>query len=105
MIAWQAAEGVATAFNIGSNLFMLHKMMENPLQRVPIGVVCMQMAGNLAWMSSALLRGDPYLFATASSSLVVQATTATILTRARGARRRPVATDSAEELPSLPPKR
>ena len=102
MFGWQEVEVVATFFNIGANVAMLLYMLQNPHQRVPINVIYMQMCGNISWIASSVMRGDPYLCITAGSSLLVQSTTTFVLVRTRRRDQLIKLSDSTEELPSQP---
>ena len=101
MIGWREIEFVATVFNIGANVVMLLYMLHNPNQKVPVNVIYMQMCGNISWIISSVLRGDPYLCTTSSSSLIVQTTTAVIIVKNQNTQQIKF-DDSSEELPSLP---
>lgn len=81
MYAWEIVELCATLFNIASNASMFAFMIKDTDQKVPKMVIYLQILGNLSWVTSSILRNDPYLGTTASCSLFMQCSTAFILNK------------------------
>lgn len=99
---WEFIEFCATVFNISSNIVMLTNMLLDHEQKVPKKVIILQICGNVSWIISSLLRHDPYLCLTASSSMCIQVATLISLTFAIQKNHNSIpAGDSSEELPSF----
>lgn len=81
---------------------MLTNMLFDHEQRVPKKVIILQICGNVSWILSSLLRHDPYLCLTASSSMCIQVATLISLTFTihKNHNSIPVG-DSLERLPSF----
>lgn len=87
------AEPLATACNLLANATVLRAMCADPLAPVPRAGLAFQVAANASWLAYAAARQDPYLAATAATSLAMQAASL----RLRAAARKPIPADSSRE--------
>ena len=91
------AEPLATACNLLANATVLRAMCEDPLAPVPCAGLALQVAANASWLAYAAARQDPYLAATAATSLAMQATSLRLRAAARPVAHRPIPADSSRE--------
>ena len=97
---WEISEAFATTFNISSNLFMFLYMLKDTEQKVPSSVIYLQICGNVSWIISSLIRRDPYLCTTSTSSLLFQMSTAFILRTKSKVSQKQKLSNSTDELPT-----
>lgn len=96
-------EPIATTCNITSNAIVMRALCTHPDSPVPRTALCLQICGNVAWVSYAVHTRDQYLFLTALTSLALQVTSLTLRIPIRQETQSPIFGSSTESLPSFAP--
>ena len=96
-------EPVATACNLLANAAVLRAMCADPLSPVPRAGLALQVAANVSWLAYATAHRDPYLAATAATSLAMQATSLRLRAATRPAAAARIPADSSREARTAAP--